>query len=54
MDTQTEKMLDGWAGSYDWRDALQDGEITEAELLQQLIALEEMEPTEEEESEGAE
>ena len=40
MNANTEKRLDGWAGSYDWRDALANGEITEAALLAQLDDLE--------------
>ena len=44
MDKDIERRLDGWAGSYDWRRSLEQGEITEDELLTQLANLEEMEP----------
>ena len=44
MDKDIERRLDGWAGSYDWRRGLEQGEITEDELLTQLANLEEMEP----------
>ena len=41
MDKDIERRLDGWAGSYDWRRSLEQGEITEDELLTQLANLEE-------------
>ena len=40
--------LDKWADSFDWREALEAGEITEEELLMQLADLERRYPSEEE------
>ena len=49
MTAEIEKRLDGWAGSFDWREALAAGEITENELLAQLADLEQREGREQEE-----
>lgn len=43
--------LDKWAGSFDWREALADGEVTAEELLMQLADLEQRYPSVEEEGE---
>lgn len=39
-DAEIRRWVDGWAGSYAWREAIHDGEVTPENLLAQLQALE--------------